>query len=61
MTDNPKKTKQDRKLVAGRQPYEVAYFAKKHGISAAQARAIIKAHGPSRRKCDAAAKAMLVG
>jgi hypothetical protein len=57
MSDNPKKQKQDRKLVAAAQPYEVAYFAKKHGVTAAKARSIIKAHGPSRRKCDAAARA----
>ncbi len=57
MSDNPKKQKQDRKLVS-QQPYEVAYFAKKHGISAAKARSIIKEHGPSRRKCDAAARAL---
>ena len=30
------------------QPYEVAYFARKHGISAADARAIIKEAGPNR-------------
>lgn len=57
MADDPKKAKQDRKLVAGRQPYEVAYFAKKHGITRALARSIINVHGPSRRKCDAAAHA----
>lgn len=51
------KPKMDRKLVAAHQPYEVAYFAKKHGISAAAARAIIREHGPSRRKCDAAVNA----
>ncbi len=53
-----KPKKMDRKLIAAGQPYEVAYFAAKHGITPAQARDIIKAHGPSRRKCDAAAKAL---
>jgi hypothetical protein len=59
MPDNPHKTKQDRKLVSSKQPYEVQYFAKKHGITTTQARAIIKEHGPSRRKCDAAARALV--
>lgn len=46
---------QDRRLVARAQPYEVAYFAKKHGLTLSQARAIIRKHGPSRTACDAAA------
>lgn len=56
MPDDPAKTAHDRKLVAARQPYEVAYFAKKHGLTKDEARAIIRDHGPSRRKCDAAAR-----
>jgi hypothetical protein len=36
--------------------FEVAYFAKKHGISEAQALDIIAKHGPSRAACDAAAE-----
>lgn len=59
MPDDKSKTSQDRKLVALTQPYEVAYFAKKHGITMGQARAIISRNGPSRRKCDAAARAFL--
>ena len=61
MADDPSKTKEDRKLVAGEQPYEVAYFASKHGISAAQAKAIIKEAGPSRSKADEAAKRLKTG
>lgn len=56
MPEYKSKTSQDRKLVAATQPYEVAYFAKKHGLTIPEARAIIKAHGPARRKCDAAAR-----
>jgi hypothetical protein len=42
--------------VSGSEPYEVAYFAKKHGIAQTQARALIKKHGNSRETLDAAAK-----
>jgi hypothetical protein len=48
-----KRGKQDRARVAAGQPYEVNYFARKHGITAAQARAIIKEAGADR---DAANK-----
>lgn len=46
---------QDRARVSAEQPYEVAYFAQKHGLSQEKAREIIKQHGPSREACDAAA------
>lgn len=59
MPDDKRKTAQDRKLVAATQPYEVRYFAKKHGITVGQARMIINQYGPSRRKCDAAARGLL--
>ena len=49
---------QDRSRVASEQPYEVAYFATKHGISRDAAERIIRENGPSRAKCDAAAKRM---
>lgn len=42
----------DRKLVASEEQYEVSYFAKKHGITAAKAREILERAGPSRRKAD---------
>ena len=47
---------QDRARVAGEEPYEVSYFAKKHGLPAEEARKIIDANGPSRASCDAAAE-----
>ena len=45
----------DRGRVAGGEGYEVEYFARKHGISVAQAEELIKEHGNSREKLDAAA------
>lgn len=45
----------DRKRVAQDQPYEVAFFAQKHGLSTAEARIIIERFGPSRQRCDDAA------
>jgi hypothetical protein len=47
----------DRRLVADNEPYEVNYFAGKHGITIAKAHEIIRQHGPSRARCDAAAVA----
>lgn len=46
---------EDRARVSAEQPYEVAYFAQKHGLSQDKARDLIKKHGPSREACDAAA------
>jgi hypothetical protein len=43
---------QDRDRVAGGQEYEVEYFARKHGISAEQARQLIKQHGNNRETLD---------
>jgi Protein of unknown function (DUF3606) len=43
---------QDRDRVAGGQKYEVEYFARKHGITAEQARQLIKKHGNSREVLD---------
>lgn len=45
----------DRKRVAAGEPYEVSYFARKHRISAAEARSIIKQAGPSRAAANALA------
>jgi hypothetical protein len=45
----------DRGRVAGGEEYEVGYFARKHGISVAQAEELIREHGNSREKLDAAA------
>lgn len=42
----------DRKRIAQHQPYEVAFFAQKHGLSTAEARIIIERFGPNRTRCD---------
>ncbi len=47
----------DRKLVASEEQYEVAYFAKKHGITAEEARRILDYAGRSRAKADEMAEA----
>jgi Mn-dependent DtxR family transcriptional regulator len=43
---------QDRKLVAGKQPYEVKYEAKKLGVKPAAVKAEIKKVGNSRAKIE---------
>lgn len=53
MTDDKSKVKEDRKLVASKETYEVAAFAKKFGVPPSEAAAIIKRYGPSRKKLDA--------
>lgn len=53
MVDDKSKTKQDRKLVAAEEPYEVEAFARKYGIPSSEAKTIIKRYGPSRKKLDA--------
>lgn len=42
----------DRSKVAAEQQYELAYFAKKHGLTANQAREILHASGPDRARAD---------
>jgi hypothetical protein len=54
--DKSKRGGADRRLVAAGEPYEVSYFARKHKISAAQARAIIKESGPDRKSASALAE-----
>ena len=44
--------KMDRKLVAKTQQYEVSYFARKHRITAADARAILQQAGRSRESAN---------
>jgi hypothetical protein len=57
MSDDKTKTNnRDRSRVAGGEPYEVEYFANKHGISMEQARQLIKALGNDRITLDAAAQ-----
>jgi hypothetical protein len=57
--EDRRKTKRpgvDRRVVAGSQGYEVGYFARKHGITAEQARALIEEIGNDREKLNAAAE-----
>jgi len=57
MADNKsKRGKADRAKVAAGEGYEVAYFARKHGITQQQTRDLIKKHGNDRMKLDAAAE-----
>ena len=42
----------DRSRVSGSEPYEVSYFASKHGLSAEQARELIEKHGNDRETLD---------
>jgi len=53
--DKTKRGAADRARVSGSEPYEVAYFAKKHGISKEDALRIIKRHGSDRDAADKAA------
>ncbi|MEO9340266.1 DUF3606 domain-containing protein [Mesorhizobium sp. SB112] len=53
MADDKTKIKEDRKLVANNETYEVDAFAKKFGVPTSEAKTIIKRYGPSRRKLDA--------
>ena len=46
----------DRKLVANQAQYEVNYFARKHKISAPDARSILQRAGISRKKANALAE-----
>lgn len=57
MADNKKaRGKADRSKVAKGEAYEVAYFARKHGISAAQTRALIDKVGNDRATLTKAAQ-----
>jgi hypothetical protein len=53
--DKSKTDGRDRSRVSGSEPYEVEYFAQKHGLSAQQARDLIAEVGNDREKLDAAA------
>ncbi|MDQ0560330.1 hypothetical protein QO004_002112 [Rhizobium mesoamericanum] len=53
--DKSKRGAADRGRVSASEPYEVAYFAEKHGISKEDAVTIIKKHGSNREAADAAA------
>ncbi|MFT3989278.1 DUF3606 domain-containing protein [Aestuariivirga sp.] len=57
MADNKKKTgASDRRTVAKGEKYEVAYFARKHGITAQQTRDLIDKVGNDREKLNKAAE-----
>jgi hemerythrin superfamily protein len=53
--DKSKRGARDRATVAASEPYEVGYFADKHGISREDAQALIDRIGNDRAKLDAAA------
>ena len=56
MADNKKaRGKADRSKVSKSEGYEVSYFARKHGITAAQTRALIDKHGNDRDTLNKAA------
>jgi hypothetical protein len=50
--DKSKRGGQDRRRVARGQAYEVSYFARKHGLTAEQARKIIEQASGSREKAN---------
>lgn len=54
--DKSKRGGRDRGQLAGGQPYEVGYFARKHGISREQAQQLIHRIGGDRDKLNAAAQ-----
>jgi Protein of unknown function (DUF3606) len=56
MSDDPKHVGEpDPSRVSGEEPYEIHYFAAKHGITTDQARDLIARHGNNRKNLDAAA------
>lgn len=59
MADSKRKRgKADRARVSASDPSEVRYFAKKHRLSPAAAKRLIRRVGTSRRKLEAAVKSM---
>jgi Protein of unknown function (DUF3606) len=50
--DKSKRGGADRRRVARGQAYEVSYFARKHGLTAGQARKIIEQAGGSRERAN---------
>ncbi|MEF0941557.1 DUF3606 domain-containing protein [Rhizobium sp. BR 362] len=55
MADDKSKLGQDRRTIAAGEPYEVNYFARKHGLSKEEAAKIIKEAGGNREKANALA------
>jgi hypothetical protein len=54
--DRTKRGAGDRARVAGGEGYEVSYFARKHGITKDEAKALIARVGNDREKLNAAAQ-----
>lgn len=54
--DKSKRGGRDRATVAAEEPYEVRYFAKKHGITQEQAQKLIDKIGGNRAKLNAEAE-----
>ncbi|MDB5318330.1 MAG: hypothetical protein JWO24_4174 [Rhodospirillales bacterium] len=54
--DKMKRGGADRQRVAANEPYEVEYFARKHGLSRQEAERLIREIGNDRAKLDAAAE-----
>lgn len=55
MSQTKQKQIQDRRLAAQGRKYDVAYFAKKHGLELKDAKRIIEAHGSDRDAADRSA------
>ena len=51
----------DRRRVAAKQPYELSYFRRKHGLTREQAVKIIEEAGGDREKANAAAQRLRKG
>ncbi|RWC54586.1 MAG: hypothetical protein EOS56_28305 [Mesorhizobium sp.] len=45
--------------VAENEPYDIAAFARKYGMSEKSAEVVLSANGPSRTACDAAARSFM--
>ena len=54
--DKTKRGGGDRRTIAKSQAYEVSYFARKHRLTAADARAILQQAGTSREKANELAR-----
>ncbi|HUV63624.1 MAG TPA: DUF3606 domain-containing protein [Sedimentisphaerales bacterium] len=59
--DKTKRGASDRKKVNKNEGYEVRYFAKKHGITVEQAKALIEKHGNDRATLNKAAEKLIKG
>jgi hypothetical protein len=54
--DKTKRGAGDRRQVAAGEGYELAYFARKHGLTREQAKGLVAKHGNDRAKLNAAAE-----